>query len=135
MEEVVLDSSVVVKWFLNETDSTKAKELVDKLLAGKIKIFVPEIILLELINSLSLGAKLSKEEIKTAISYFYNLNLIIVTLKRSLIEKTLEIATEFKIASYDAFFMAVADEKRIPLITADRKHHLREYSPLVKYLG
>ena len=51
-EEIILDASVAIKWFTEETSHEKAKKFRERFLDGKINIIVPDLILYEIANAL-----------------------------------------------------------------------------------
>ncbi len=50
--EVVVDASVVVKWFVKEEGSEEALRLRDRYVEGEIQIIAPELITFEVLNAL-----------------------------------------------------------------------------------
>jgi len=134
MDKVVLDTSVVVKWFVEEKNSKKAQSFLEEYRAGRLKILAPEIVGLELANALFFGAGFKGDVFKEALTAFYSLNLTLIPLDQSLIQSTGEYMEKFKIAIYDALFIAVAEKERAFLITADKKHHRKKYSKMIKHL-
>ena len=134
-KKVVLDTSVLIKWFIQEDDSNEALKLLEEIKSGTVRLVLPQVVLLELINALFWGNKYAEEGILKAISDLNDLHPEIVIFDFQLAKEVVRNVVGFKIATYDALFLALAQQKQIPLITADRKHHLREYSPLVRYLS
>ncbi len=134
MEEVILDTSVVVKWFAEEKDSKSALYLRDKHKTGQIRINAPEIITLELTNALFFGAGFRSEVLKEAICLFLNFHLNLIPVDESLIDKARGWMEKHNIAIYDAIFIALSETTKIPLITADKKHHKKAYSKMIRYL-
>ncbi len=49
---IILDASVVVKWFLEEEYTDKALEIRERLRMGEEKVVVPDLLLYELANAL-----------------------------------------------------------------------------------
>jgi predicted nucleic acid-binding protein len=134
MEKVVLDTSVVVKWFVEEKNSEKAVKLLKNYRDGQLKIIAPAIIGLELANALFFGASYKSELIKESLTAFYSLNFVLIPLGESLIQEASEYMEKFKIGIYDALFIFLAEKEKIPLITADKKHHQKRFSKQIRYL-
>lgn len=138
-EMIIVDTSVVIKWFIKEDHSERAGKILLDMEKKKIKVILPNIVLLELINALSLGIqKLPEIEIQEAINYLFNLQELqqiefTSSTKENLLN-VINIVNSFKIASYDALFIAIAKEKNCVLLTADRKHHKKEIYSKIKYL-
>ena len=50
MSDVVVDSSVVAKWVLDEPDSTQAQRLIDEVAVPGEKLFVLDLVFPEVVN-------------------------------------------------------------------------------------
>lgn len=134
MDKIVIDTSVVVKWFVEEKNSSIALKLLEDYQKEKLLIYIPEIIILELSNALYFGARFEPSIVEKAIEYFYALKVIHVFLTKSLIDQAIKIMGRFKIAIYDSLFVALAKEEKCSLVTCDTKHHRKEMYPKIKYL-
>lgn len=134
MDKVVVDSSVLVKWFVEEDNSDKAKQLLDNHVEEKITLYVPGIAILELVNALFYRVFFDSDRLSEVAKTFYRLELEIVSISEILVSSVIERMLKNKIASYDALFIALAEQEKCPLITADRKHHRREISKRIRYL-
>jgi|YNPBryantNP2012_1023418.scaffolds.fasta_scaffold24529_3 predicted nucleic acid-binding protein len=134
MEKVVLDTSVVVKWFVEEEGSEKAVDFLENYRQGKLKILAPEIIGLELANALFFGAGLRGKVLQEALAAFYNLGIALIPLDETLVREASKYSEKFKIATYDALFIVLAEKEKCALITADKKHHQKSFSRRIKYL-
>jgi predicted nucleic acid-binding protein len=89
---------------------------------------------LELANALFFGAGFDLALVNESLSSFANLSLELVDIDQDLLEKSVQIMIEKQIAIYDCLFLALAKKERCCLITADRKHHLRQVYSRVSYL-
>jgi len=134
MEKVVIDTSIAVKWFIKESGSDKAVKLLEDYKDKRIKILAPEIICLELANALYFAARFEGKVLKEALRSFYCLNLSLAPLNEPFLQKSSLFTQKFNIGIYDALFIALAEKEKIPLITADKKHHRKEFSKFIKYL-
>jgi predicted nucleic acid-binding protein len=120
---VILDSSVIAKWFFSEVDTDKALEIKEKFTNNSISIAVPVLLYYEINNILKIAVNSFRIDPKEAVKV-YNafLKLNFITYSSELImRKTLEIAMKFDISSYDAAYIALAEYLQIPFLTADRK--------------
>ncbi len=133
-ERVVLDTSVIVKWFVEEVDSARANQILKMYQRNEVGIVVPEIVCLELINALNFGAGFNENGIREALTAFVNLDLQMEPLFDFYFSKLIDIMSDYRIAAYDAYFIVAAKSKQIDLITADKKHHLKEIYSRIKYL-
>ena len=53
MKQIVIDANVVVKWFIEEKNSTKARILRDKFIGKEIKLITPSLLYFEVLNNLN----------------------------------------------------------------------------------
>ena len=117
MNEVVLDTSVVLKWFAEEQrGSGAAHELRDDYEAGRLSVTVPALLFLELLNVA--GRRWSWDE------------AALVELADSLDDLLFEVAEpELQLVAswvargltaYDAAYVALAEEHGLPLVTDDQ---------------
>ena len=49
---MVVDSSIIVKWFVEEEGSDKSVKLRDRYIEGEIKLITPELMIFETLNAL-----------------------------------------------------------------------------------
>lgn len=135
MEKIIIDTSVLVKWFVQEEDSDKAWQLLVDHQHKKIQIILPEIALLELINALYWGADFSEKEILEALKALKDLKIIYKNINFTQLEQTTKLIKKGKIQSYDALFIVLAEEENCFLITVDKKHHKKNLSKRIRYLS
>lgn len=134
MPNVIVDSSVATKWYFekDEAELDKAGEVFDLVTNGDLALVAPKIILLELANTAKFGKKADKARCLEAVSLFEDLADKFDELPDMKI--VIEKSYSGDIASYDAAFVALADSKNIPLITADYKHHPKSISKNIVWL-
>lgn len=134
MGTVVIDTSVIVKWFVQESDTAKTQDILKQQKNNKIQIILPDIVLLELVNALYWGKKFEYENIVKALEIMSRIKIIYKKVNDSLLLTSLLLMVKHKIQSYDALFIALAEQEKCPLITVDRKHHRKEISKRIRYL-
>ena len=127
--EIVPDSSVVVKWFSNETKSDEALKLLDAYTQGTVELTVPEILFCEVGNTLRYKPDYNVQKWKIALSQLCNLHMNVINLNENLITRTGEIAYDGKITFYDALPVAIAEHKKTICITADEETQYRKLQP------
>jgi len=134
----VLDSSVVLKWFVDEVDSDLAIHLRDEYVEGLREIIIPDLLLYEISNALRYNTSFTVKEIKDSIDSIIDLEIEIVTPTKYLIHQSIEIARTDNITCYDAIFIALAVDIGDHVITADKKFHnslSKEYKKHIKLLS
>jgi predicted nucleic acid-binding protein len=116
---LVVDASVAIKWFLVEPGDREALALLD----GDQSLIAPELVVAEVVNAVwkrLIGGGIDRAQaadVPTAIiKLFAELRPIV-----SLAARTLEIAAELRHPAYDCFYLALAEERRAKLVTADRR--------------
>ena len=123
MSRLVLDTSVVVKWFYKEEGREKALEYLTLFKEGKVDIFFPELIKYELGNVLVKGKKAKLEDAQKVLKEFLSLPFIYIPHDLLKALRTIEVAKKLDITYYDASFFVAAESVRGKLITANPKHH------------
>jgi predicted nucleic acid-binding protein len=120
---LILDSSVIAKWFFPENESEKALDIKENFTNNTLSIVTPILLYYEINNLLKTAIKMfrinSNDAIK-AYNAFLKLELISYS-SESLLEKTLEIALQYDISSYDASYIALANHLQVPFLTSDKK--------------
>lgn len=135
METVILDTSVVIKWYTEEEDTKEAVSLLTKYKTGNLNIIIPSILSLELANALFFGLGYRQQKLDEALAVFFKLNIPALPLSDQLIRNACRYMEKFSLAVYDAIFLYLAEENKIPLISADKKHHQKKYSKYISYLN
>lgn len=128
---IVLDASVLLKWFIKEPDSEIALRFRHNLLAGKGDIVVPDLALYEILNVLRFKSGVNEEAIKSILPGLFELGLEIVTPSPRLLEESLHLSFATELSIYDCIYLALANELQVTLVTAD-KRIVRQAGPLSK---
>ena len=125
MDTYTVDTSVIIKWFNQENESKVeiAHKIYDDMLDGKIILFVPSLLAIELVNALKKGKKMSAPAIREVIKHLFSLPIIIKEPTQAILEQTAEIMEDYQIAAYDALFVATAKEEESKLVSDDVKSH------------
>jgi predicted nucleic acid-binding protein len=120
---LILDSSVIAKWFFPEKDSEKALLIKEKFVNNDISIAIPLLLYYEVNNILRTAVKTYRIDVKDAIDVynaFLKLDFIVYS-SRLLMTNTLETALKFDISSYDASYIALSEYLKAHFLTADQK--------------
>lgn len=134
---VVVDASVIVKWFVEEEGSDRALEIRDKYINGEIKIVAPEIMIFEVLNSLYYKRLFTLKEMREVSEALDAFSFELYPFMGDYARKAIEVAHENDITIYDASYISLAIIKKTHMYTADRKlkEKLRnEYLSYVKWL-
>lgn len=125
MPTYVLDTSVVVQWFHHskELHVSQAKRVWQDLSNGKIGIVLPDILFLELLNVFIKGKGSSPESSYLILSELYKSPITIVEVSLPVLEIAARLMEQYNFASYDAYFLALAQYEQCKLISDDQKAH------------
>lgn len=134
MEKIVVDTSVAIKWFVSEPKSKEAIGVFNQHNKKKIKIVVPDIIRLELINGLFYSYHFKSYQLKEVLTSLKSANLDLVSIDKIDLNSVTDLMEEYNIASYDGLFIALAQKLDCPLVTNDKRHHLERMYRKIRYL-
>jgi predicted nucleic acid-binding protein len=137
MQSLVVDASVVVKWFVNEEYSEKAIRIRDKYINGEISIMAPKILIFEVLNALYYKQLFSENELVEISEALDAYSFDLYSLEGEYSRKTVEVTFKNNITIYDSSYISLAIIKNAFMITADEDFikKLREnYSNYIKTL-
>jgi predicted nucleic acid-binding protein len=120
MEQVVIDSSVLAKLFLDEEHSEKAQEIKDAYWKQEIWLSAPSLIVYELINILECKG-FAQDKIMAALKASYDYDFELKEIDRQLADFIAGMALRHRITAYDAAYVALASIIGATFYTADRK--------------
>ncbi len=120
MERLVLDASVVAKFFLHEEESDTALEIKAAYISGDFEILAPSLIIYEIINLFKYRG-FSAAEIRQVLLAIHNYGFSIVEIDNQLADKIVELCIKHDVTAYDASYIAVALVENAVFFTADKK--------------
>jgi predicted nucleic acid-binding protein len=118
---LILDTSVVLKWFREkgEADVAEARKLREAFLSRRCTLGAPDLLLIEVANALTAGHRASPIEVSETIKAILEIGLQLFELRIPALVKAIEMASAYGLAVYDSYFLAVAIESDGLLVTAD----------------
>jgi len=129
-DALVVDASVAVKWHLvDEEHSDMSALLLRQFMIGALEIVAPSHIRFEVTSAITVAttgreSRLTVEEGREAIEEFLAIGITTVD-RNDLILAAFRLVHEFGVSIYDALYLAVARDVRVPLLTADRRFYHR----------
>jgi len=120
-KEVVVDASVVVKWFVEEEYSREARLLRDAYANGLIDVTAPSLLPYEVLNALKYSDAFGEEELKEIAITLEDFQITLFNLQGELAVKSIELAMRRGLTIYDASYVALAQILNTELYTADEK--------------
>ncbi len=118
---MILDASVILKWFLDESESNIALDIKESHVTGKVTIVVPDIVIYEVGNALRYEPEFSPDEVNSCLEELYELNIDIIAPLSDIVNLTTEISYQKDITFYDATYIALAQLLNLQFVTADGK--------------
>ncbi|MCP4668126.1 MAG: type II toxin-antitoxin system VapC family toxin [Deltaproteobacteria bacterium] len=134
---VVLDTSIVIKWFRQE--EVWAEEALgwrDAYLAGRAQVWVPSLLVYEFSNVMRYKKDMSTEQVKEAVVSLYDMGLKQVLPSGAEMCRAIEVSREFQTTVYDAVFAVLAESLNASFVTADERLVKQLAAlPFVRFLG
>lgn len=137
MEEVVVDASVVVKWFVEEEFEKEALMLRDAYVEGTIRLSAPSLMPLEVMNGLQV-ANNNEQFLTEARESLTQYGIRLFLPLGPYLSDTIKVATRSSVSTYDASYVALAellasrlytaDMELIKRLSVDDKKHVRHIS-------
>lgn len=118
--KIILDASVIIKWFIDEEDGDKAILYLDYLQNNQITIIVPSLIFYELGNVL-ISKKASVDMAGETIAMLQNLGLEIADIGLQAFRKIYQNSLEYALSFYDAAYITLFQKENCEFVTADQK--------------
>ena len=133
---LVVDTSVVAKWFLpSEPDSDRAHRLREQHVGEAVTPCTPSLLMWELGNVLRYKPWITSSLVGESLDTVIEIGIRLYEPSPSLIHRAVDIAYHTGITLYDAAFVALGDELACPLVTADERLAGRVNSPSVQLLS
>lgn len=138
LNTLVVDSSVVVKWYVIEEFRNEALAIRDSYLNGMFKLAAPNLMIYEVVNAVRYSRKdIQPEKLKAICESIAKYGFELYELKGEYANLAIDVALENNITVYDASYVALANYLDTILYTSDTKllQNLKEkYKTKVKHL-
>jgi len=117
--KIVLDASVVAKWFIEEENTEKAIEMRDKFV--RIKVLAPSLLIYEIGNVFLKHPAKNSGDVENDFRALFDIGMEIVEINKPEILKDIHKNAKYFGIIYDAVYVTLALEEGCKLITADKK--------------
>jgi predicted nucleic acid-binding protein len=118
---LVVDASVVLKWFVPERDTDKAIKLRDWHIDGHLTLMAPDLLVYEVANALRYHPDITEAEIREDVEALFMLDIDLIQPSTEFIASTAEIARRQDISIYDSSYLTLANLASANLVTSDKK--------------
>ncbi|OLS25476.1 MAG: Ribonuclease VapC3 [Candidatus Heimdallarchaeota archaeon LC_3] len=119
--QIVLDASVILKWFLQEDYSDLAEKLKDEFLIGTIDVLIPELAFYEITNVLRYKPNYSIQDLEESISALTKMQLNAIKWDEIIGKNSVNIAYQYGITIYDSSYIAISHQFNCEMVTCDEK--------------
>jgi predicted nucleic acid-binding protein len=117
MAELVVDASVVVKWYIPEQDHEPARALRDDYLERHHDLVAPSLLPFEVVNALEYSGEYDDDRLLEASESLPEYGIELVPYHN--VGRVAELANELEITIYNASYLALAQEAGTTAYTAD----------------
>lgn len=118
---IVLDASVIIKWFQPESDSEKALHFEKEHLEGKEPIAVPDLVFYEVANVLRYQKRVDTKSFEDAVDILSEMELQVFIFSPLEFKEVFSFAREYDVSIYDVVYVILAKRMNCTFITADKK--------------
>ncbi len=123
MTQLVIDTSVVVKWFIAEANSAEAQKIYAKHQTGEVTLLAPDLIYAEVGNVIQqkqMFEGMAASDAQIILTHFREVG-IKLTADADLLDQAYQLAIIYACAVYDAMFLALSVREGCQFVTADLK--------------
>lgn len=124
MKELVVDASVVLKWYLpDELFGDEALKVLHQYVEGQIDLFAPTLLSYEILNALFVAERMGRVENRVTRESFQAFLDLQINLIDPLAEHKgiLSLAGSFQKSAYDASYLYLAKNRDVELLTGDKR--------------
>jgi predicted nucleic acid-binding protein len=118
-ETLVIDASVVVKWYCDEEDTDIALKIKERFFENKCKLTAPNLLIYEVANTVRFVKMFSAEERIGILDDLYSIGFEFIYPDEKMMASALSMAVKYETTVYDAVYFALAREKGCAYVTAD----------------
>ncbi|MGI8639122.1 MAG: type II toxin-antitoxin system VapC family toxin [Pyrinomonadaceae bacterium] len=125
MKNIVVDSGITVKWYIEEDDSPIAQLIYDEYESGKLSFLAPDLIYAEFGNIIwkkLIFKDLDRQEADFAIQRFKKISFTLTPIT-FLFDDAYQIAVKHKRTFYDSLYLALSIRENCEFVTADEKFY------------
>jgi predicted nucleic acid-binding protein len=121
MADVAIDSSVAAKWVLPESDTADAQAIVISANQSGFRLLILDMALAEVANAIwvrFIRGLITAAEVDELLADFLAMPLEVVP-SRQLLAEAIRLSVRYRVAVYDALFVALTDAAGVAGVTAD----------------
>lgn len=126
MKNLVADSGVAVKWFIEEDDSDTAQRIYDEYENGNLSLLAPGLLHAEFGNIVwkkQIFQGISADEADFAIKKFQAVSFVLTPITLLFDDAYAIVAVKYKRTFYDSLYLALSVRENCEFVTADEKFY------------
>ena len=117
----VVDASVAVKWYVQESDRARALRLRDDYAKRRVDLLAPRLILYEVGNALRYHPNADGNLSSDGVRALHRMGFTVEWSDDDAVHEAMRIAYSENITFYDAVYLALAEKEDAKVISADEK--------------
>ena len=131
---MILDASVIVKWFTREEKREEALRYREMFINDEIEIVVSDPILYEIGNALRYNPSFNDEDVRLAVRSLIDLGINIIIPTTEILDMAINLAFKYDTTLYDSVYLALAEILNDTLVTADKNLYDKTKEKNIKIL-
>ncbi len=120
VKKLILDASVVIKWFIDEEDSDKAALYLNAFQQNQLEITVPSLLFYE-VGNFFVSHKVGSDRAGEAMLILRNLSLGSQDVGLQWLRNIYQNSLEYGLTFYDATYITLLQNTNCEFVTADKK--------------
>lgn len=123
MDRIVIDSSVVIKWFVTGPLSAEARRVLEGYESGELTLLAPDLLVAEIGNIVWKKIRLqglAKADAEQIIAAFREMDIALIP-SAELLGHAFQIAMAHERTVYDSLYIALSEREQCVFITADER--------------
>ncbi|MCW5849621.1 MAG: type II toxin-antitoxin system VapC family toxin [Anaerolineae bacterium] len=134
---MIIDASVILAAFFPDEQQAEAQAVIGDYAAGRIALVAPSLLVYEVTNAIwqaTRRGRITNEQAEAIMQAFEG---IAILLEPVAWQPMMSLARQFGRSAYDAAYLALAQEKREPLVTGDLRLYnaVAPHLPWVQWIG
>ena len=119
--DLIVDASVVIKWFNIEPDRDKAREVRTAHLGGEVRLMAPALLPFEVCNALKHNPSYDEPGLIRALDALHKIGIVYRGPDAEQMTRTAKYAYRYGLTAYDSAYLACAEVADAFFVTADKR--------------
>lgn len=120
-KKIVLDASVVLKWFSPEPAAELALQIYKSIKTHKLIAVAPIFLLVETMNILIRKKQVAPNLVRKALAKVSTCGIVFTDISPAKMDELQQIVSNYKVSAYDGLYLWLAQQEECKLLTVDRE--------------